>query len=256
MSRDTIVARVRSALGRDSEATSERRRAVAGRLASPPRHPVPAFATLNGSEREAQLVRCLEGQGVDVAIVADLTALPAAVEALLARARLSSQLLGGDRAGENQGDGNSQAPGGSVPLAIGDDARLAALAWPGTVAPTLWSPGQTLGDGAAALTHALAAVAETGTLVLVSGPASPGSLAFLPEIHLVAVARDTVVGSFEQAFARLRQEAPLRLPRAVNLVSGASRTGDIGGKIVRGAHGPRRLVVILYGPPPAGHGAE
>jgi L-lactate dehydrogenase complex protein LldG len=36
------------------------------------------------------------------------------------------------------------------------------------------------------------------------------------------------------------------MPRALNFISGASRTGDIGGRIVKGAHGPRSLCVIVY----------
>ena len=84
---------------------------------------------------------------------------------------------------------------------------------------------------------------------MASGGANPASLAFLPELHIVALAREDIVASFEDAFARLAAAYPDRLPRAVSLVSGASRTGDIGGKIVRGAHGPRRLAVILYGRP-------
>ena len=37
------------------------------------------------------------------------------------------------------------------------------------------------------------------------------------------------------------------MPRTLNLVTGASRTGDIGGRIVMGAHGPRRVAVFLLG---------
>jgi L-lactate dehydrogenase complex protein LldG len=135
-------------------------------------------------------------------------------------------------------------------LVIGEDDRLTALAWP--TKPEPWSPDQSLGDGTAALTHAWGAVAETGTLVMCSSAASPASLAFLPELHIVALARGTLVGSFEEAFGRLGTEGAGRLPRAVNLVSSPSRTSDIGGRSVRGAHGPRRLAVIIYGSE-AGH---
>jgi L-lactate dehydrogenase complex protein LldG len=93
-------------------------------------------------------------------------------------------------------------------------------------------------------------VAETGTLVMVSSTASPASLAFLPELHIVALARSDIVASFEDAFTRLAAApASLRLSRAINLISSPSRTSDIGGRSVRGAHGPRRLAVILYGAP-------
>ncbi len=114
--------------------------------------------------------------------------------------------------------------------------------------PTHWSPDQTLGDGTAALTHARGAAAETGTLIMSSSAASPASLAFLPELHIVALARADIVASFEEAFARLGADVgPHRFPRAINLISSPSRTSDIGGRSVRGAHGPRRLSVVIYG---------
>ena len=57
---------------------------------------------------------------------------------------------------------------------------------------------------------------------------------------------DQIVPGMEEAFARIRVEHGA-LPRAVNLVSGPSRTGDIEQTIVLGAHGPRRLHVVLVG---------
>lgn len=229
MSRESILQRVRSAL---KTGTPTRSRAVAGRLAIPPNHPRPAFARTEGPEREARLVRCLEGQGTQVISIADLAALPLAMAEILSRAPSDPKLGGASR----------------LRLVIGGDQRLTALTWPDTVPYEIWRPDETLGDGTAALTHAWGAVAETGTLVMASSPASPASLAFLPEVHIVAVARADIAASFEEAFTRLGRSFAHRLPRAVNLVSGASRTGDIGGKIVRGAHGPRRLAVVLYGP--------
>lgn len=74
-------------------------------------------------------------------------------------------------------------------LVIGDDERFTALTWPNTVAYEHWQPDDTLGGGTAALTHAWGAVAETGTLVMTSSAASPASLAFLPELHIVALTR-------------------------------------------------------------------
>ena len=96
----------------------------------------------------------------------------------------------------------------------------------------------------------MAGIAETETLVLASGAENPTSLAFLVETHVIAVARDAIVGCYEDAFDRLRAtERGRGMLRAVNLISGASRTGD-GGRIVMGAHGPRRLLVIIYGRAP------
>jgi L-lactate dehydrogenase complex protein LldG len=95
------------------------------------------------------------------------------------------------------------------------------------------------------LSRALAAVAETGTLVLASSPSNPTTLAFLAETHLVVVERMSILGTFEEAIALLRQTFGTALPRTVNFISGASRTGDIGGRIVHGAHGPRHLIVFI-----------
>ena len=96
------------------------------------------------------------------------------------------------------------------------------------------------------VTGAFAAVAETGTLMLVSGPEHPTTLNFLPDTHIVVLERNAVVGTYEEAWDRLRAAtggAPL--PRTVNFVTGPSRTGDIEMQIELGAHGPRRLHILL-----------
>jgi L-lactate dehydrogenase complex protein LldG len=231
MSRDKLFAAIRSALPggeastlRTGEAgTQVRARSVAARRAHPPLHPVPAFARREGAERSARFVQCLEAQGAEVLTGPNLAGLPSAVATLTAALEAAPALV------------------------IGDDARLMALDWLG-LQPKRWTRDQSLGDGTAAVSHAWGAVAETGTLVLASGAGNPASIAFLPEVHIVAVARTTIAASFEDAFARLSSElGPQRWPRAVNLISGASRTGDIGGRIVKGAHGPRRLAVFIYG---------
>ena len=96
-----------------------------------------------------------------------------------------------------------------------------------------------------ALSTARAAVAETGTLLLASGAENPATLALLPETHAIVIDAMNIVGTFEDALTILRTHYGESLPRAVNLISGASRTGDIGGRIVHGAHGPHRLIVII-----------
>ena len=97
------------------------------------------------------------------------------------------------------------------------------------------------------MSRAVAGVAETGTLALASGADNPVTLGFLPDTHIVVLRADTIVGSYEAACALVRAAADGAMPRTLNLVTGASRTGDIGGKIVMGAHGPRRLAVVLLG---------
>jgi len=132
-------------------------------------------------------------------------------------------------------------------LPMGSDPVLAALPW--DIAPNLQGRiGRAVPHDRAALSRAVTAAAETGTLVLVSGADNPTTLAFLPETHFILVRADDVVGSYEEAFDRLRAiYGEGNLPRSVNLISGPSRTADIEQTIVRGAHGPKRLHVVILG---------
>jgi L-lactate dehydrogenase complex protein LldG len=94
------------------------------------------------------------------------------------------------------------------------------------------------------------AIAETGTLMMVSGPDNPSTLNFLPDDHIVVVPVGRVVGPMEEAWRRLRdsrggQAAGPSMPRTVNFITGPSRTGDIEQKLEMGAHGPRRQHILL-----------
>jgi len=95
----------------------------------------------------------------------------------------------------------------------------------------------------ASLTPCFAAIAETGTLMLISGAETPTTLNFLPDTHIVLVYADQVVATYEDGWDRLRTNG--RMPRAVNFITGPSRTGDIEQRIELGAHGPRRLHIVL-----------
>jgi L-lactate dehydrogenase complex protein LldG len=96
---------------------------------------------------------------------------------------------------------------------------------------------------AVSLTPCFAAIAETGTLMLVSGEETPTTLNFLPDTHIVVVNTHQVVATYEDGWDQLRTAGAL--PRAVNFITGPSRTGDIEQRIELGAHGPRRLHIIL-----------
>lgn len=91
-----------------------------------------------------------------------------------------------------------------------------------------------------------AAMAETGTLVLCSGAQSPTTLDFLADHHLVVLPVDTVVPYMEDVWERLRSR-PDFPPRSLNYITGPSRTADIEQTIQLGAHGPRKLHVLLLG---------
>jgi L-lactate dehydrogenase complex protein LldG len=119
--------------------------------------------------------------------------------------------------------------------------RLKGLPWPDDVSVEHRGAER---DDVVALTEAYAGVAETGTLVLVSATQTPTSLNFLPDDCLVMLALSRLVARSEDVWELVRSELD-DLPRAVNFVTGPSKTADVEQTIVYGAHGPRRLHVLL-----------
>ena len=91
------------------------------------------------------------------------------------------------------------------------------------------------------------AFAETGTLMLTSDAARPSTLNFLPENHIVVLRVEQITGAYEEGWRFLRAAGGngTVMPRTVNLITGPSRTGDIEQRIQLGAHGPRRLHIII-----------
>jgi L-lactate dehydrogenase complex protein LldG len=127
------------------------------------------------------------------------------------------------------------------------DPMLAAISW--DKRPTLEIlTGRAQEPDHVSVTGAFAAIAETGTLMMISGPEHPTTLNFLPDTHILVLRADQVVGPYEEAWDRLRQRSAdtgRGMPRTVNLITGPSRTGDIEQTILLGAHGPRRMHIVL-----------
>ena len=113
-----------------------------------------------------------------------------------------------------------------------------------------WPPGIEVLSGAAqredmtSLTPCFAAVAESGGIATLSGPATPSTLNFVPDNHIVLVQVAQVLPHFEDLWALWRASGR-PMPRTVNIISGPSRTADIEQTIQLGAHGPRRLHILL-----------
>lgn len=120
--------------------------------------------------------------------------------------------------------------------------ELADLDWAGAGLDIEARP--TTGGDRLGITGAFCAIAETGTLVLLSGAATPTGTMLLPDTHVAVVSAARIVAGMEEAFALIREERGA-LPRAVNMVSGPSRTGDIEQTIVLGAHGPYRVHILV-----------
>jgi L-lactate dehydrogenase complex protein LldG len=137
----------------------------------------------------------------------------------------------------------------NLPQAVrrGDDPRLAKLPWAKEAALTVGT-GPSDGSDLASVSYAFGAIAESGTLMLLSGPENPTTLNFLPDTHIVVVDAEDVAGDYESLWERLRERYGAGvMPRAVNLITGPSRSADIGQTLILGAHGPRRLHVIVVG---------
>ena len=77
-----------------------------------------------------------------------------------------------------------------------------------------------------------------------SGPQTPTTLNFLPDREIVVLEARNIVPHLEDAWTRLRQSDAFP-PRALNLITGPSRTADIEQTIQVGAHGPRSLMILI-----------
>ena len=122
--------------------------------------------------------------------------------------------------------------------------EFAGLDWAGAGLAIEARPTQ--GQDRLGITGTFCAIAETGTLAITSGAATPTASMLLPDTHVAVVRPERIVAGMEEAFALVRAEHG-RLPRAVNFVSGPSRTGDIEQTIVVGAHGPFRVHIVVVG---------
>ena len=228
--RDDILGGIRRALWRGSlppDKTAE----LTERIAAHRRNLVPArAAALDPAARADLFVAMAEEVQTSVARVASQADIPAEVARYLAAENLPAELV------------------------VAPDPSVDAIPW--AERPLLQiRRGRAEPQDAVSLTPCLAGIAETGTLMLASGPGTPTTLNFLPDTHIVVLHAGQIVASYEDGWDLLRartQDGAPALPRTVNLITGPSRTGDIEQRIQLGAHGPRRLhIVLVEDAPPA-----
>ena len=193
------------------------------RLRKAPRGPIPARGQLPDAERVALFIEMAERINAWVARVAGDDEVPAAIAEFLRAHNLEPVLR------------------------RGDDARLAALPFDRTPQIEVLT-GPSLGNDPVGLSRALAGIAESGTLILTSGRDNPTTLNFLPDTHIVLVSASDIHGDYETAWDEIRRiHGRGRLPRTVNWISGPSRSADIEQTLLLGAHGPRRLHIVITG---------
>jgi L-lactate dehydrogenase complex protein LldG len=103
------------------------------------------------------------------------------------------------------------------------------------------------------VTGADLAIAETGTLVLRSGPGRPRATSLLPPVHVAAFDRRRLLESLEQlgvALEAWHADPGSGLPAGmINLITGPSRTADIELTLTRGVHGPKEVHAIFVESP-------
>jgi L-lactate dehydrogenase complex protein LldG len=224
--REQILSGIRTALGR-GPLPADGRRQVEQRLNHPQPHVVPERGQGPASERLARFIEEAQRVNATVECLSDSSLVPNAIARYLAANNLPARIK------------------------LAPAPALTGLPW--MTEPLLdVISGKGEDTDRVTVTPALAGVAETGTLVLLSGPESPTTLNFLPEAHIVLLEAGTIVGPYEDVWTRLRADPGCdRLPRVINWITGPSRTADIEQTLLLGAHGPRRLhILIVDGPSP------
>jgi len=217
--RSQILNGIRRSLRR-GEVAGPARQALEARLAQPPLGPSVARAQLAQPEKVALFCQWAEFNNATVARVA-AAEVAAEVTAYLARNNLPAEAV------------------------IAPSPQLADYDWAGQKMLSL-RRGRGEGSDHVSITGAFAAIAETGTLVMASGPDHPVTLNLLPDTHIVVLRESDIVSGYEDVWGRLRARyGKDRMPRTVNTITGPSRTGDIEQAMELGAHGPRRLHIVV-----------
>jgi L-lactate dehydrogenase complex protein LldG len=218
MTKEAILTAVRRGLRRGC-LPADQAEMLRGRLERHPRQLIPARSRLPHAEQINLFVSNVEKEFGSVSRVANDGDVPGAVAEYLAAQNLPGLLV--------------MAP----------HPELRAMDW--SSRPLLEiREGRAEGSDMVSVQHAFAAIAETGTLMFPSAAERPTTLNILTDTEIVILRASRVVGAYEEAWDLLRSEIGT-MPRNVMLVTGPSRSADIEQSLELGAHGPRRLHVVL-----------
>jgi L-lactate dehydrogenase complex protein LldG len=218
--RENVLSKIRASM-RVQSSDDKRREAVAARLENSPAGIIPGRAQLPKAGQVDLFCSMAEQFGATLARVSDYKAVAAEVTTYLRSHNLPAEIR------------------------MGADKRLKKAGWE-TEKNLEIRHGASDGGDLAGVSHAMAGIAETGTLALASGQDNPTTINFLPEHHIVVLKAGDIKGDMESVWAMLRKaQGKGEMPRAFNLITGPSRSGDIEQTILLGAHGPRALHVIV-----------
>jgi len=218
--REKILSRIRAQKGR-AELDDEQKQVLADKIAGHSRNLIPARGQIPQAEQVDLFQSKMEALLTTVERVTDASEIPERIKTYLAQHNLPTRIK------------------------VSPAASISALPWDRV--PTLEIvKGAGAEEDEVGLSPAFAGVAETGTLMMTSGPDTPSTINFLPENHIVVLDVKNMTGSYEQAWDMLRDHSSKSgMPRTVNFISGPSRTADIEQRLIMGAHGPKSLHVIL-----------
>ncbi len=220
--RDRILGHIRKGLGRSGPVSSDEAAALRAGLANPKPNLVPARSQVDRFDQIELFVAMAEEAAATVDRVGRLEDVPKAVSSYLASQNLPSDIV--------------MAPDESLDTIPWDDRGMLSIR------RGVPEPSDEVG-----LSATFSAIAETGSLMVTSGPHHPSSLNLLPDTHVVVVREDQIVGAQEDGWVRLRKSVEENggLPRTVLFITGPSRSADIEQTLLMGAHGPRRLHIVL-----------
>lgn len=220
--REEILSRVRKSLGR-TDAKDANRSVISQRLSEHARGPLPA---LNRDILE-QFIEKAECASASLQRISSLSELGDAVSDYLEQHHLAQNIV------------------------AASSPQLAQISWPEHLHV---EQRAALASDTTSLSVAYACIAETGTLALLSSKETPTTLNFLPEHFLCLLSTKRLRSYIEDVWDLIRAELIQTeltqakhgtMPRSINYITGPSRTADVEQTIQLGAHGPRRLHIIL-----------
>lgn len=109
---------------------------------------------------------------------------------------------------------------------------------------TRFETGTSNGQDQVCISMAYAGIEDTGTFITLSDSSNPTLLNFLAEVHFLVLPTQRIYHSKMDIWKLLALENR-ELPRALNFISGPSRTADIEQTLQLGAHGPKQLIGVL-----------